>query len=1142
MAEPVHKRRKVEHVSSDEVEEESGSFESFGDSADEGADIDSGRGNDRFNGDISGQEREEELDDAEDVEADEDVHSDGANSESAEEDGPSMDEDSRTNRPSPGVPNTVPANENEATRNAILKPEPMRSTNTANTFGSNMFKLQVDELLEEIRPRQSKREIEAEEALQRLKKSIETLPSRGPLPIEDAERQLLTSNKVATPFPNPRPPKDAKYKLAYAKPASINVIGSHALKAASRSNKLVEIDMVVTMPSSLFQEKDYLNFRYFYKRAYYIACVAAGLKEAHSTEFDIKFKNFYDNPLEPVLTVNGLSRSLDKSSHGTSSKWQINIIPGISEDVLPRDKLRLERNCIRNHELEPINGTAEGEAQSPTPFYNSSLRSDMLMTSYFKLLHAATKSCDAFKDACLLGSTWLRQRGLDSDMYSGGFGNFEWTALMALLLQGGGPGGRSMLNQGYSSYQLLKATLQLLAVRDLNKQPLVVGADTGFANSTSGDTPVVWDSSRSHNLLYKMTPWSYRALRQEAKTTLSMLGDQHFDGFEATFIVRTDNLLYKYDYIVKLDHASIAGTKPKREHQALEVHRKLYDTLHRGLKDRVTQIHILPLSSDSWSLGSAGPSNANNTELLVGFAVNPDTVNRTIDHGPTAEEKSKSASFRKFWGDKAELRRFKDGSILETLVWSGKEGGQSVFEQIVRHLTTRHFGDEVEKGAHVVGDAYKKMLPQDSGITTFTPLMEAFKQLETDIRSLNGLPLSIRQISPADAQLRYASPTAAARGRRQVPADVVLQFEGSARWPDDLVAIQRTKIAFLIKLQELLQESIDSAVARIGLENQEHDIVNQAFLDIAYDSGAAFRLRIHHDREQTLLERRLKDKALDPRSKEIAAIGLAKYKRDYIKTPAHTQAIARLCSRHPGMSGTIRLTKKWFASHLLSNHIADEIIELMVARTFIQPWPWQTPSSVQTGFLRTLAWLARWDWRAEPLIVDLSGSSELKQAELQSITTKFEAWRKLDPALNRVVLFAASNVDTDGTTWSDGRPAKVVAGRMSALTKAACTEASEKQLSLDPASLFASPLGDFDFVLHLDSELVGKSSQRKRSSKNGVVFKNLELADEEESSSVGFDPFGELVSDLERLYGSAILFFSGHPERPIIAGLWSPQT
>jgi U3 small nucleolar RNA-associated protein 22 len=40
----------------------------------------------------------------------------------------------------------------------------------------------------------------------------------------------------------------------------------------------------------------------------------------------------------------------------------------------------------------------------------------------------------------------------------------------------------------------------------------------------------------------------------------------------------------------------------------------------------------------------------------------------------------------------------------------------------------------------------------------------------------------------------------------------------------------------------------------------------------------------------------------------------------------------------------------------------------------------------------------------------------------------------------------------------------------------------------------------------------------------------------------GFDPVRDLSKELEQMYGSAILFFSGGHERPVIAGLWNPQT
>lgn len=1116
MAPAVSKRRKLEHSSDDEQDDIS-SFASFGASDDERSD-----GADAV--DVAGVTGHD-ADDSEGLD-------DSLEQEEVEEDrelGPEVGTAVQgLNGTNASGPSKVPTS--TGTPNAARKRLGEEHVFTSGTFKSNMFKLQVDELLEQVRPRHGKKEAAAESALHKLKTTIDEIPARSPLSVEAAEKVCLEKDKVAIPFPEPRPPREAKYKLEYQGPTNINVVGSYALKTAGRANQVAHIDMVLTMPSGMFQEKDFVNYRYFYKRAYYLACVAAGLKKDHAQQYNIRFTHLHDNRLQPIIAVEPLNKD-------SQPRWRVNILASVPTDAFPAEKLQLHKSAVR-----VVNAAAtkegDGGGELSTPFYNSSLRADMLVAPYLKLVHSASRSCEAFRDACLLGSTWLRQRGLGADLHAGGIGNFEWSALMALMLSGGGPKGTPILSPGYTSYQLFKATLQSLAMKDFSTQAFVIGTDQHVPKVMQHGAPIVWDAERSHNILYKMTPWAYKHLRREARTTLTMLGDQQHDGFDATFILRSDGLPYQFDYILQIP---VDSKTPVSGHLPCETDAVLYKALQGGLRDRVSHIHMVPPEAPTWDTGFIQPSHGLRGHVIVGLVVNPETVGRTVDHGPSAEETTEAAAFRKFWGEKAELRRFKDGSIHESLVWPAKDGGQSVLEQIIRYVISKHVGEVVEEGMAIFGDGVRRLIPHGSATGPFQALAEAYKQMESDIRGLEGLPLSVRQIMPADAQLRSAALDLPMSGPRPVPADVVVQFEGSGRWPDDLAAIQRTKIAFLLKLSELLQESAPSIVCRIGLERMVPETLNQAFLDLIYDSGAAFRLRIYHDREQTLLERQLKDKTLDPRTKEIAALGLAVHKRQYIKAPVHTQAIARLCSRHPALSGTIRLVKKWFSSHLLANHVADEVVELLVAKTFVQPWPWQTPSSVQTGFLRTLFFLSRWDWRAEPLIVDLSGGGDLKEADLRSITTKFEAWRKIDPVMNRVVLFAASNVDGEGTTWTDGRPAKVVAGRMTALAKAACAEINDKALALEPTSLFSSPLGDFDFVLHISPELIGKR-KRKNGKANGAGFKNLEMDVIADPSLAGYDPVSDFRSELETAFGAAVLLFSGGKERPIIAGLWNPQT
>ena len=78
--------------------------------------------------------------------------------------------------------------------------------------------------------------------------------------IFEAERELLHSHKLRIPFPEPRPAEDAKYTLAYSKPANINVVGSYARKTVIQVGDKLEVDLAVTMPSVRPRACHYLLF------------------------------------------------------------------------------------------------------------------------------------------------------------------------------------------------------------------------------------------------------------------------------------------------------------------------------------------------------------------------------------------------------------------------------------------------------------------------------------------------------------------------------------------------------------------------------------------------------------------------------------------------------------------------------------------------------------------------------------------------------------------------------------------------------------------------------------------------------------------------------------------------------------------
>ncbi|CAJ0769232.1 9820_t:CDS:1, partial [Entrophospora sp. SA101] len=55
---------------------------------------------------------------------------------------------------------------------------------------------------------------------------------------------------------------------------------------------------------SIFQEKDYMNYRYFYKRAYYLSVLASALKK-NSLDFNVKmeFDTLDGDRRRPILKL-----------------------------------------------------------------------------------------------------------------------------------------------------------------------------------------------------------------------------------------------------------------------------------------------------------------------------------------------------------------------------------------------------------------------------------------------------------------------------------------------------------------------------------------------------------------------------------------------------------------------------------------------------------------------------------------------------------------------------------------------------------------------------------------------------------------------------------------------------------------------
>ncbi|CAK7266306.1 U3 snoRNP protein [Sporothrix epigloea] len=1122
---------------------------------------------------------------------------------------------------------------------------------SAGLFRPSTFILETAELLQQSRVDYAKLLPDAEELLRNVKAAVDSVETHGPVLISRASADFEKKNSIKIPYPTPRFDDSSLLKVSMEPPSHCNVVGSYVLKTMIRSQREFAVDMIVEMPKSLFQEKDYLNLRYFYKRAYYLAHLAKAVSKSAllaDSVADVVFAYLGDNPMQPILVITPkttvTTASTGKSNHKPLLDCKIRIIPCCPDGLFPATKLLATKNCLRPESFSSSK-MKDGEAGSevkplpPTPFYNATLKAEATYVPYLKLLHQAQKTCSAFVDACLLGRIWLQQRGFGSSLARGGFGSFEFAALVALLLQTGSKKraaasiagqkrATSILSPSLSSTQIFKAVIQFLASTDFRSKPCIVGGPVpeGGLDALKEGTPVLFDAgSRQMNLAYKMSAWSAGLLRQHAKQTQKLLKDDSvIDQFRPTFIARADIALEAYDMVmrVRCPAAATAANRQTKENLSRrgtdwDFGDNVFQTVKRALGDRATLVHVQLPSSSAWAVGTPLPEIATkqSSYIVLGIGFDAANMSRHIDHGPPAEDKKEARKFRDFWGERAELRRFKDGSILETLVWTAGQSASSLCEEITRYILGYRLGltavDAIEiLGGNDAAAGFSSLVPLTPVVDSaaFTIAREAFATLEADIRALEDLPLHVRQLAPIDAALRSAtilppavhSPKAALH-----PMEVVLYFEASGKWPDNLAAIQRAKVAFLLRIGESLEAAkaekggAEVVETYIGLEDSSsgseagrNGITNLAYLDIVYRESAAFRLRIHSDLEEAIQSRQTQDKTLDQHTRTTSANLLAATRRMFGLLPLHNQTITTYCTRFPALSPTIRLVKHWFSAHKLTVHFSAEFIELLVLQVFLQPHPWQSPASPGPGLLRVLQFLARWDWRTEPLTVDTSGMAPLlpeeeeeaaKAAKAADPRTRLEAWRKIDPNMNHTVLFVSATHETSGTAFttdnsggiSRPQPSKVVASRMTSLARAACRLVKERDVAVpqfapsagegadfEPALLFEPSLGDFDVLIHLAPRVIQRLIKGEISEKgNGdaasksrrSVYKNLDIRTGRELHALPAHPVQLLLDQLNQVYGggggsvSPIVFFYGAPQDDcrnggsVIAALWNPQ-
>ncbi|KAF8320436.1 Nrap protein [Clavulina sp. PMI_390] len=1068
-------------------------------------------------------------------------------------------------------------------------------------FKSNAFKLKVEALLPQVRPKPSIKSV-IEPLLMSLHESIRSIPSISPeAPLQAFKKLQKAGTQVLTA--KPEPTKATNWKVAFEPPSAIQVVGGwpHQLTILGRRETKFSVDLALEMPATLFQEKDYLDNRFFHKRAYFLAVVASSLmRSANTLGIEVEYEVPDGNPRQSAILVTPVKGKFVAKKY----TYCVRIVLSLPSD----SPISLSRLSPTHSNLRSQNTTDES---TPSPHYNNDILLNTTPMSHLLILHALCNEVPAARDAHALLRVWASQRGFTSsdEPSVAGFDAVHeswWALLLAYAVWGDEESSvlekkrkaRRTVGKNLSSYQLFRAVLDLLATQDFVADPVRTRLPSGQEKVTfslqGNKYPGFIGPSSPYNFLLDVPPSSLDLLRHDARTTLQALDAPSLaDGFDTVFLQDQRGLQGRFDTVIHIElHSLLQSSTPQDSSLKSDIIMRLDALLRRGLGQRVKHFAVMrsPSNPRAAFYPSPIPSLGDSFDVLVGLALDPEHAPKLVENGPPAEDKEGCDLFRSFWGQKSELRRFNDGRIVESVVWdlTGKTTNERfhIPGRIARYIVQKHLNIP-EDAITIMDTSYDELLATPSDIisryiassintapeTHQRQALAAFDDLIKEIKDMENLPLSLVNAVPADAGLRYTAPFTplpyTAQSLSSLPdcakfipvGEIILQFEQSTRWPDDLGAIQKVKVALLDAVaQGLLKKGAPHAVIAWDDDAAERPLEDHVALEVILPSGFAFRARVQHDRERTLMERTISDKRGTPdHERKRAQAALDRHTRRFISSPAHHSAVLALQRRYASYAHTVRLLKRWFSSHWLSPHVSGEAAELICAYLYLSPGTHDAPASGPTGFARALVLLSRWDFREDPLgipIYAVSSASESKgslnfsPSHLIKIREQFSSHLAIDPGLSKGAWVLATEQDFSGRHWT-AAITPLIASRVRELARAAVSHMDQSILSgsLNARTMFQHPTGDYDFIIHLRPEVVtnypwGIGANPKVWG-GGKKYTNLAeaVAPHIYGSAIrlGFNPTATFVREIQRIYGDSVVWFYDSLGGTSIGGVWNPS-
>lgn len=308
---------------------------------------------------------------------------------------------------------------------------------------------------------------------------------------------------------------------------------------------------------------------------------------------------------------------------------------------------------------------------SATPHYNSYILGDLNRKFNEEYLANAIAENAHVRDAIVLLGVWLRQRGLDIGY--GGMTEFILSMFVAYLLQ------CKRISVSMNSYQIIRQVwinFDSGAWHEAGKSISMYDSECRTTQPSIEEfhkyfDVVFVDPTGFYNIGAKLSLDMYLRVRHESSVALQLLNDERSNSFRQLFGSKIP-LYVQVDHIVQLTSnlsdvvRRLGATEDFFDYLGdwyPHVQKCVFRVLRKGLGRRVRA--LIPIDSNddqsknvSWNI-TEKPI-ARETSLRFGLILDGEFAFDVMDKGPQSNL-PEAEDYRKFWGSKSELRRFRDG-------------------------------------------------------------------------------------------------------------------------------------------------------------------------------------------------------------------------------------------------------------------------------------------------------------------------------------------------------------------------------------------------------------------------------------------------------------------------------------------------